>query len=89
MAQVVRNPLQYSCLENPTDRGAWLAIAYGVSKSRTQLNDKGYTKSNILGKHKAINIPAVIAQSPGKKSGISFLLQGPTSLFGGWFLRYQ
>ena len=33
------NPLQYSCLENPMDRGAWQVIVYGVSKSRTQLND--------------------------------------------------
>ena len=33
------NLLQYSCLENPMDRGAWQVIVYGVSKSRTQLND--------------------------------------------------
>ena len=26
------NPLQYSCLENPMDRGAWRAIVYGVPK---------------------------------------------------------
>ena len=26
------NPLQYSCLENPTDRGAWQAIVHGVTK---------------------------------------------------------
>ena len=31
------NPLQYSCLENPMDRGAWEAIVHGVAKSRTQL----------------------------------------------------
>ena len=31
------NPLQYSCLENPMDRGAWWAIVHGVSKSQTQL----------------------------------------------------
>ena len=31
------NPLQYSCLENPTDRGAWWAKAHGVAKSRTGL----------------------------------------------------
>ena len=31
------NPLQYSCLENPRDRGAWWAAIYGVSQSRTQL----------------------------------------------------
>ena len=27
------NPLQYSCLENPMDRGAWRATAHGVAKS--------------------------------------------------------
>ena len=29
------NPLQYSCLESPMDRGAWLAIVHRVAKSRT------------------------------------------------------
>ena len=33
------NPLQYSCLENPMDRGAWKAAVHGVTKSRTQLRD--------------------------------------------------
>ena len=31
------NPLQYSCLKNPRDRGAWLAAVYGVVQSRTRL----------------------------------------------------
>ena len=31
------NPLQYSCLENPTNREAWLATVHRVTKSRTQL----------------------------------------------------
>ena len=31
------NPLQYSCLENPVDRGAWLATVHGVTKSWTRL----------------------------------------------------
>ena len=31
------NPLQYSCLENPMDRGAWWATVHGVAKSRTRL----------------------------------------------------
>ena len=31
------NPFQYSCLENPTDRGAWRAIVHGFTKSRTRL----------------------------------------------------
>ena len=33
------NLLQYSCLENSTDRGAWRATVHGVRKSRTQLSD--------------------------------------------------
>ena len=33
------NPLQYSCLENPMDRGIWRAIVYGITKSQTQLSD--------------------------------------------------
>ena len=33
------NPLQYSCLENPTDRGHWQATVHGVAKSRTRLSD--------------------------------------------------
>ena len=33
------NPLQYSCLENPMDRGSWQATVHGVAKSRTQLSD--------------------------------------------------
>ena len=31
------NPLQYSCLKNPMDRGAWWAKVHGVAKSQTQL----------------------------------------------------
>ena len=33
------NPLQYSCLENAMDRGAWWATAHGVAKSQTRLSD--------------------------------------------------
>ena len=32
-------PLQYSCLENSMDRGAWWATVHGVAKSRTGLSD--------------------------------------------------
>ena len=31
------NPLQYSCLENPVDRGAWWAAVHGIAQSQTQL----------------------------------------------------
>ena len=33
------NPVQFSCLGNPTDRGAWWATVYGFTKSGTPLND--------------------------------------------------
>ena len=33
------SPLQYSCLENPMDRGAWWATVHAVSKSQAQLRD--------------------------------------------------
>ena len=34
------NPLQYSCLENLMDRGAWRATGHGVSKSGTRLSEQ-------------------------------------------------
>ena len=37
------NPLQYSCLENPMDRGAWWAAFHGVAKSRVRLSDFTFT----------------------------------------------
>ena len=33
------NPLQYSCLENPMDRGAWRATVHWAAKSQTRLSD--------------------------------------------------
>ena len=38
------NPLQYSCLENPMDGGAWRTIVHGVSKSQMRLNDFTFKK---------------------------------------------
>ena len=37
------NPLQYSCLENSMDGGAWWATVHGVTKSRTRLSDFTFT----------------------------------------------
>ena len=37
------NPLQYSCLENPMDGGAWWATVHGVAKSQTRLSDFTFT----------------------------------------------
>ena len=41
------NPLQYSCLVNPMDRGAWQATVHGVAKSQTWLNDQ-HLKKNLV-----------------------------------------
>ena len=40
------NPFQYSCMENPTDRGAWWAAVHGVAKSRTWLKRLSSSSSN-------------------------------------------
>ena len=37
------NPLQYSCLENPIDGGAWKAVVHGVAKDRTRLSNFTFT----------------------------------------------
>ena len=41
------NPLQYSCLENSMDGGAWWATVHGVAKSRTQLSDSTFFLSIV------------------------------------------
>ena len=41
------NPLQYSCLENPMDWGAWWAAVYGVAKSRTRLKQLSSSSCSI------------------------------------------
>ena len=39
-------PLQYSCLENPSDGGAWWAAIYGVTQSRTRLKQLSSSRSS-------------------------------------------
>ena len=41
------NPLQYSCLENPMDGGAWQAIVHGVTNSQTRLSDFTFRASLV------------------------------------------
>ena len=43
------NPLQYSCLENTMDGGAWWATVHGVTKSRTRLSDFTHLLRKKLG----------------------------------------
>ena len=42
------NALQYSCLENPMDRGAWCVTVHGVAESQTQLSDSMYVSCGIF-----------------------------------------
>ena len=44
------NPLQYSCLENPMDRGAWWATVHGVTKGWTWLSDFTFQSSSTFGR---------------------------------------
>ena len=37
------NPLKYSCLENPMDRGAWRATVHGVTMSQKRLSSQAHT----------------------------------------------
>ena len=52
------NPLQYSCLENPMDRGAWRAPVHGITASQTRLKQlsTAHTRAGVL--RDAICIPA-------------------------------
>ena len=59
-------PLQYSCLENPMDRGAWWAAVHGVTKSRTQLSDFTFTfHSHALEKEMATHSSVLAWRIPG------------------------
>ena len=60
------NPLQYSCLENPRDRGAWWAAVYGVAQSWTRLKRlSSSSSSNSSWTDSAILItPQVLADLP-------------------------
>ena len=60
------NPLQYSCLENPMDGGAWLAAVHGVTKSRTRLSDFTFPfHFHALGKEMAACSSVLAWRIPG------------------------
>ena len=59
-------PLQYSCLENPMDGGAWWAIVHGVARSRTRLSDFTFTfHFYALEKEMAIHSNVLAWRIPG------------------------
>ena len=57
------NPLQYSCLENPTDRGTWRTTVQGVSKNQTQQSDLAHLHTFyliLLNIFSAVTIPFLL-----------------------------
>ena len=60
------NPLQYSCLENPMDRGAWWAAVHGVPKSWARLSDFTFTfHFHALEKEMAAHSSVLVWRIPG------------------------
>ena len=55
-------PLQYSCLENPRDRGAWWAAVHGVAKSWTRLKRLSSSSSSICPEPNLANLLSVMRQ---------------------------
>ena len=69
MAYYNGSPLQYSCLENSMDRGAWSAAVHGVTKSRARLNNFTFTfHFHALEKEMATHSSVLAWRVPGTES---------------------
>ena len=74
-------PLQYPCLENPTDGGAWWAAVNGVAKSRTGLSDFTFTfHFHTLEKEMATHSSVMPGESQGRGSLVCCCLWGRIEL---------
>ena len=72
-------PLQYFCLENPMDGGAWMAAVHGVAKSRTRLSDFTVTfHFHALEKEMATHSSVLAWRIPGRGSLVGFSPWGHT-----------
>ena len=77
--EMLGTPLQYSCLENPMDRGAWWAAVHGVAKSRTRLSDFTFTfHFHALEKDMATHSIVLAWRIPGTGSLVGCRLWGRT-----------
>ena len=72
------NPLQYSCLGNPMERGAWWAIVCGLQKSQTQLSDWAHSicmsmlfSQFILGRNRDADIEKGLVDTAGEGEGVA------------------
>ena len=73
------NPLQYYCLENPMDRGAWWAAIHGVAKNRTRLNTRARAHTHTHTHTHTTNFKVKLAAT--SESGISdYQLSGVSTI---------
>ena len=76
---VIGTPLQYSCLENPMDGGAWWAAVHRVAKSRARLSDFTFTfHFHALEKEMATYSSVLAWRIPGMGSLVGCRLWGRT-----------
>ena len=66
--EVKGNPLQYSCLENPMDRGAWWATVHGVRKSLTGLSNFIFTSTFTFMPQLSKNFISCFSTSIGERT---------------------
>ena len=72
-------PLQYSCLKNPMDRGAWKAAVHGAAEGRTRLSDFTFTfRFHALEKETATHSSVLAWRIPGTWSLVGCRLWGRT-----------
>ena len=70
-------PLQYSCLENPMDGGAWQAAVHGVAECRTRLSDFSFTfHFHALEKEMATHSSVLAWRIPGTEEPVGLLSMG-------------
>ena len=78
-------PLQYSCLENPMDGGAWKAAVHGVARSRARLNDFPFTfHFYALEKEMAIHSSVLACRIPGRGEPSGLLSLGSHRVGHDW-----
>ena len=78
-------PLQYSCLENPMDRGAWWAAVHGVAKSQTRLSNFTFTLHfHALEKEMATHSSVLVWRIPGTGEPGGLLSMGSHRVGHNW-----
>ena len=79
------NLLQYYCLENPMDGGAWWAAVHGVAKSRTRLSDFAFTfPFRALEKEMATHSSILAWRIPGMGQPVGLLSMGSHRVGHDW-----